>query len=184
MRIVCPTCGATGSLEMFLNDVAGREALKTALALPHPLNKQLLAYVGLFRPHSRSLTWDRVEKLLKELLEPIETGKLVRNHRTHVVTTEIWQAALDELLARRDTLRLPMKTHGLLYEITAGLAEKWAAKKERDKEDALKNRPRRNQSQQSEKEDPNEAWKRTLEKYGRTDLIEKADQNRGTDHEA
>lgn len=184
MRLVCPTCGATGSLEMFLNDVAGREALKAALALPHPLNKQLLAYVGLFRPRSRSLTWDRVEKLLKELLEPIEAGKLVRNHRTHIVTTEIWQAALDELLARRDTLRLPMKTHGLLYEITASQAEKRAAQQEREKEEATKNRPRRNTHQQSDKEDPNEAWKRTLEKYGRTDLIPGQDQTGGNDHEA
>ncbi|MEW8522520.1 MAG: hypothetical protein AB2552_05655 [Candidatus Thiodiazotropha endolucinida] len=169
---------------MFLNDVAGREAIKAAMAMPHPLNKQLMAYIGLFRPRRCSLTWDRVEKLLKELLEPMEAGKLVRNHRTHVVTTEIWQAALEELLARRDTLRLPMKTHGLLFEITAGLADKWAAKQERDKEDALKNRPRRNQPQQSCEEDPNEAWKRTMEKYGRTDLIPKQDQTGGDDHEA
>jgi hypothetical protein len=168
---------------MFLNDVAGREALKTALALPHPLNKQVLAYIGLFRPRSRSLTWDRVDKLLKELLEPIEAGKLVRNHRTHVVTIEIWQAALDELLAKRDTLRLPMKTHGLLYEITAGLAEKSAAKQERNKEEALKNRPRCGPSHQTNEEDPNEAFRRQMQRYGRTDLIPGEVKSRGTDHE-
>ncbi|MCU7934151.1 MAG: hypothetical protein KZQ99_04630 [Candidatus Thiodiazotropha sp. (ex Dulcina madagascariensis)] len=184
MRLVCPTCGAIGSLEMFLNDAAGRKALQTALALPHPLSKQLLVYLGLFRPGKRSLTWDRVEKILGELLEPIEAGKLMRKGRTFVVTTAIWQAALEALLAKRETLRLPLKTHGLLFEIAAGLADKAAAKHERDTEQARRQRPRTVVQNQPDGEDPNEAnqaWKRTLKKYGREDLITETE--RGSDHE-
>lgn len=168
---------------MYLNDAAGRKALQAALALPHPINKPLLTYLGLFRPAKRSLTWDRVEKLLSDLLEPIETGKLMRNGRTFVVTIEVWQAALDTLLAKRETLRLPMKTHGLLFEIAAGLADKCAAKHERETEQARRQRPRTGVQNQPDGEDPNEAWKRTLRQYGRDDLITKTAETRGSDHD-
>ncbi|MCU7877251.1 MAG: hypothetical protein KZQ84_10710 [Candidatus Thiodiazotropha sp. (ex Lucinoma borealis)] len=168
---------------MFLNDAASRKALQVALALPHPLNKQLLAYIGLFRPATRSLTWDRVEKLLSELLEPIKAGKLERKGRTFMVTVEVWQAALDELIAKRDDLRLPMKTHGLLFEITACLADKKAARQERDKEQALKQRPRHDKPNPSDEVDPNEAWKRSMKSYGREDLVIKVEQQRGTDRD-
>ncbi|MCU7842091.1 MAG: hypothetical protein KZQ94_22310 [Candidatus Thiodiazotropha sp. (ex Troendleina suluensis)] len=183
MLIVCPNCSVKGSVELFLNDAASRKALQIALALPSSLDKRLLIYMGLFRPKTRAINWGRVEKLLSELLEPIKAGKLERSGRTFVVTVEVWQAALDALIAKRDDLRLPMKTHGLLFEITAGLADKKAARQERDKEQALKQRPRHDKPNPSDERDPNEAWKRSMKKYGREDLVNEVEQQRGQDRD-
>ncbi|MEW8494270.1 MAG: hypothetical protein AB2604_10730 [Candidatus Thiodiazotropha taylori] len=168
---------------MFLNDAVSRKALKAALALPGPLSKQIIAYIGLFRPGKRSLTWDRVEKLLSELLEPIQSGKLTRKTQTHVVTIEIWQAALVEVIGKREKLNLPLKTHGLLFEIAASLANKQAAAAEVKREEQLRNKPKLGIKPEHEDEDPQAAFERAMEKYGRTDLIIKPETTGGTDHE-
>lgn len=142
MKITCPNCGVSGSLEMFLNDALTRAVLKHALELPAPLSKQILTYIGLFRPAKRALTWDRVEKLLNELLEPIKAGRVERGGRTWSASTSVWQAALEEMLGKREKLRLPLKTHGFLFEVVAGLADKDAAAEERSKEKQLIHKPR------------------------------------------
>ncbi|MBL3601596.1 MAG: hypothetical protein JMN25_17320 [gamma proteobacterium endosymbiont of Lamellibrachia anaximandri] len=180
MRLVCPTCGATGSLEMFLNDAAGRKAIQAALQLPSPLSKQVMAYIGLFRPGKRSLTWDRVEKLLNELLEPIHAQKVNRKGRNWIVTVDIWQAGLDELLSKRDKLTLPMKSHGYLFEIVVGLADKQEAATEQKQEQEKQQRPKPGpQESGPTRIGEMDAWKRNMERLGRKDQIDQVEQSAG-----
>jgi hypothetical protein len=184
MKLVCPACGATGSLEMFLRDVSARAALASALKLPPPLAPLLANYLGLFRPGKRSLTWDRVERLLSELLEPIQAGKLKRNGRDWPVPVTTWQAALEELLAKREKLNLPLKSHGYLFEIVAGMSDKAEASLERDKEEQLRNRPQLGPRQEApERIDPHKAWERDMQRLGRSDLVERVNNTRGEDRD-
>ncbi len=134
MRLVCPGCGFTAGMEAYLLDASAREAVLLALKLPAPLGDRVLRYVGLFRPVGRALTWDRVERLLGELLPPIAEAKVERHGRTWPAPLDYWSMALDEMLGRRDTLVLPLKSHGYLFEIVAGYANKGEAAAERKTE--------------------------------------------------
>lgn len=122
MRLTCPCCGAVASLEALLTDRAAREAVGVALALPAGLGDRLLRYLGLFRPQGRALGWDRVARLLAELNEAVSARQIERNGQVWPAPLEVWQRALDQMLDNRPALVLPLKSHGYLYEIIAGMS--------------------------------------------------------------
>ena len=144
MRLTCPACAATGSIEFFLMDASARSAVMAAFKLPSPLAQQVMVYISLFRPPKRGLTWDRVEKLLNELMEPINSAQLTRNGMTFPAPAEYWKEALDQMLMQRNKLTLPLKSHGYLFEIVANLANKAAGARELKKEQAMSYRHSRN----------------------------------------
>jgi hypothetical protein len=124
---ICPGCGLLGSPELFLGEAAKRAAVKTALAMPSPLAEQVLAYIGLFRPRQRGHSWDRVERLLSELLPLVQSPTVEHEGRALPCTLAHWQAALDELLVnRRPTLELPLTSHRYLLAMVAGEAARAA----------------------------------------------------------
>ena len=134
MQIGCPNCGARMSLEVALNDIEARKALAAALSMPGQLGDRTLRYIGLFRPVQRSLTWPRFHKLLNELLVQIKGRSVTRNSITWPAPLETWEMALDQIMENRDTLRLPLKSHGYLFEIVAGIANQAAGVQERKTE--------------------------------------------------
>lgn len=123
MRLTCPCCGAQNSLEAYLNDVHARNAVAAALNLPN-LGDRILRYVGLFRPRHRGLTWDRVVRLLEDLLADISAAEIERDGRKWPAPLDAWKSAFDDLLDRRDKLDLPLSGHGYLYEIIAAQARR------------------------------------------------------------
>lgn len=129
MRLTCPCCGATNSLDALLNDVAARQAVATALSLPANLGPRLLRYLSLFRPAPRSLTWDRAASRLTELHDVINAGEIRRQGRPWRVTPADWATALDAVL-ERPNLTLPLKSHGYLLEIIAGMGNRAEAQQE------------------------------------------------------
>lgn len=124
MKLTCPACGATNSLESLLAHDAAREVLVQAYAMNGPLGVAMLRYMALFRPAQRVLSWDRVASLAGELLPMIQAEKIERNRKTHWVPRESWVLGFEQILAQRDKLTLPLKSHGYLLEILAGLADK------------------------------------------------------------
>lgn len=124
MQITCPCCFARFSIEAALTDDAARQAVATALKLPAPLGDLILRYMAFFRPSKRALSWDRAAKLLNELLNPIQAGRIERHGRGWAAPLDYWREALEQMLDRRDKLQLPLKSHGYLFEIVAGLASK------------------------------------------------------------
>lgn len=130
MRLTCQNCGAVISLDAALGHDGAREAVQIALQLPAPLGKTLVQYVGLFRPAQRQLSMDRVANLLGELLQMIDTGKVEHKGRTYAAPQTYWQQALEGMLAKRESLTLPLKSHGYLVTIIAGFADKAEAKQE------------------------------------------------------
>lgn len=140
MKLCCPACGAVFSLDVLLANDSARDAVMAALALPAPLGKLLIQYVGLFRPAKRQLAFDRVARLLEELRGPITDAKIERNGRVWPAPQDTWKAALSEMLALRDAqkLRLPLASHGYLFEIIAAQADKAQGAAERAKEARLR----------------------------------------------
>lgn len=124
MQITCPCCFARYAIEAALTDDAARQAVAAALKLPAPLGDLILRYMAFFRPSKRALSWDRAARLLAELLEPIQAGRIERHGRAWSAPLDYWREALEQMLDRRDKLQLPLKSHGYLFEIVAGLSSK------------------------------------------------------------
>lgn len=74
MILTCPSCGATASAAAWENDMAARETLQAMLALPAPVGKAILGYMGLFRPDKRALSWRKAKRIVDELAALIGPG--------------------------------------------------------------------------------------------------------------
>lgn len=68
MNLHCPCCHARFPFEAALEDEAGRELLGLLAQVPGPLVRPLVGYLGLFRAHTRALSWDRALRLAQEAL--------------------------------------------------------------------------------------------------------------------
>lgn len=132
MKVRCPACGSSMSLDALVAHDGAREALALAFRLNGRLGKALLRYLALFRPAQRELSLDRVAKLLGELLPHIEAARVSRGGIDHAAPVDLWIAGLEQMTERQ--LDLPLKSHGYLLEVVAGLAQKAAAGGEKSKE--------------------------------------------------
>ncbi|WP_175992333.1 hypothetical protein [Burkholderia vietnamiensis] len=117
------------SLDILLADDAPREALN-AIVDAHPAGdsfiKPLLRYVGLFAPAKSQMSHTRLAALVNELRPMIRSAQIERNGRTWVCPLEYWRQGFEHMLAQRDQgrLNLPLKSHGYLLEVLAGIADK------------------------------------------------------------
>lgn len=145
--MICPCCHADFPIEAGINDVAARNAVKRAFSLT-PLGDLLLAYVQLFKPEKRVLSMTRLVKILDELLPMIQAGKIEHKGRVWPAPHDYWRMALEEMLAKRDSLTLPIKSHGYLLTIIAATADKATAKVEAEQE--MRKRTGRAQQEQAE----------------------------------
>lgn len=137
MKLCCPACGSVFSLDVLLANDSARAAVMAALELPAPLGKLLIQYIALFRPAQRQLSFERVARLLEELRGPISEARIERNGRIWPAPQETWKQAIAEMLALRDAqkLRLPLASHGYLFEIIASTADRLQASAERKTEE-------------------------------------------------
>ncbi|WGE51161.1 hypothetical protein NYR68_01870 [Actinobacillus equuli subsp. haemolyticus] len=119
MKVKCSACGAVHSLDALVANQAASDALNAALMVNGELGKALIGYLGLFRPAKKSLIFDRVATILHELTPMITAGKIQRDGRDFPAPVESWIYAINQMLASRQTLKLPMKSHGYLLEIIA-----------------------------------------------------------------
>ena len=77
MRISCPNCYAEFALEAALDDEAARELMGVLASLERDVARPLTAYLGLFRPRSRRLSWDRALRLVREVQQlPADSDQL------------------------------------------------------------------------------------------------------------
>lgn len=136
MRLSCPHCGGVTSLELLVQDGCARGFGARALSMPPEIAKRLMLYLSLHAsPKRGALPWDRAEKLLAELAEHILAARVTRHGRTWAAPLPYWAAALDQILDQRETLRLPLKGHGYLYEIVAATAQRAEGRGERQQID-------------------------------------------------
>lgn len=132
MKVSCPGCGAEMTIDVLIGHEGAREAVLIALQLPAPLGKLLIQYLAMFRGGHRQLAWARVSSILGELRGPIAAASIERNGRTWPAPLEYWRAGLEQMVQLRDQgrLKLPLKSHGYLLEVIAGMGDKAAGKAE------------------------------------------------------
>jgi hypothetical protein len=124
------------TLDVLLAHEDSRQALSRLVAIGVPAGAMVLRYVALFRPGKRQMSHGRVVALIEELLPDLEREAITRNGRDWAAPLAAWRTAIETVLAARDkgTLTLPLKSHGYLYEVIAGLADKLEAQAERETE--------------------------------------------------
>ncbi len=130
MRLTCTACGAHGSIEQFTADSDARRFAEIVAALPANVGPVAIRYLGLFRPGKRGLSWDRACKLMVELAGMIERGAVERHGRSIPAAPPLFANAMQQMLDRRETLDLPLTTHGYLITIVAGEAPRAEARAE------------------------------------------------------
>lgn len=140
MQGKCPACNASFSLDVAFAIDTGREAILTALKMPAPLALLIAKYLGMFRAAGRALSFDRMERLMRELQPMFEAQTVTRNGTTRRCPPDLWQQALERVIEQRDIgkLQLPLKTHGYLLEIAFALADQVEAKQEKAQEAQLR----------------------------------------------
>jgi len=146
MKLRCPNCGHAAAMIDFSNEESARQAVYLASNLPKPLGRLIMRYIGLFRPATRSLTWDRTLKIMHQLKTDIDAGRIERHNRIWQAPENLWHKAFTTILEKSDsqTLKLPLKNHGYLYEIISSEQNSLEAHEEQkneNKRQSLRNRP-------------------------------------------
>lgn len=126
MNVTCPSCGAEMDLDVLLAHEDSRQALAVLARLCLPLSKTALQYIRLFKPATRQMSHSRVVKLIEELLPDMQRAAITHNGRDWSADLDTWSSAFERVLQQRDNnkLTLPLKSHGYLYEVIVGLADK------------------------------------------------------------
>ncbi|MGO2703372.1 hypothetical protein ACTXN4_01775 [Pseudomonas helleri] len=125
MRVQCPCCGEQFPLEAgFLDDEGKRLAAQFADIEPR-LGRAILGYLRLFSPAKRGLRTTRAIKLVEELMVAVNAGAVTRDARTtdsKKATPAMWTAGIDQMLAQRERLSLPLDNHHYLRAVVFGIA--------------------------------------------------------------
>lgn len=147
MKLTCPSCGATNSLEAAVSDKAARQVAALFGRLPPEVAAVVPEYLALFRPAKTGLRWSRVATVLEELV-PMVVGGFRTGGRTCKAPAAYWREAIQQV-ANRDLTR-PLANHNYLKRVVAGLTEQHAAEAEVQHHQAMRegHRPRRESSQQ------------------------------------
>ena len=120
MKTRCPCCGAENSLHAIVSNEAANAALRELTRIGDEITRLAVMYVGMFRPAKSSLRFDRVASLLEELRIDMDNGFIERNGQRYEASRGAWCHAFRVVLEKRGTgLKLPLTSHGYLYEVLA-----------------------------------------------------------------
>lgn len=141
----CPACGADFDMATLFASEADQQAFDRMLTTIMPIGRQVLLYIGLFTPPRQRLTAAKKFKLLYQLAPDLERRAITFKGRDWAAPPPAWSLAIDQMLASRAAgrLELPMKGHGYLYAMLAGMADKAEASVEQQREAERRTQPDR-----------------------------------------
>ena len=140
----CPVCGAELDLAVLFSHEHDQRALARLASVSIPLGGRVLQYLALFTPPKQRLTAAKKIKLILQLLPDLEREAISWKGRDWPAPRTAWAMAIDQMLAARDAqrLELPMKGHGYLFAILAGMADRFEGQAEQQREQELRTGPR------------------------------------------
>lgn len=140
MRATCPDCGTQGHVAAFFVDADGRRLAATLAGMVPELGRATIGYLGLFKPAKTALRMARASKLAAEIDALANAGAVCRDERGGMrrpCTPLTWAAGIEQMLAQRGALTLPLDGHGYLRAVVFGLADKADAAVERQTHERL-----------------------------------------------
>lgn len=125
MRLQCPCCGEQFPFEAGFADAEGKQLAALFADLEPRLGRAVLAYLRLFSPAKRSLRTTKAIKLVEELMLLVNAGSVTRDARTNdskPASPALWAAGIEQMLAQRERLSLPLDNHHYLRAVVFGIA--------------------------------------------------------------
>lgn len=141
MRATCPDCGADGHLSAFFAEADGKRFAAQLADLEPALGRAVIGYLGLFKPAKTALRMPKAIKLVDELRRLALAGDVCADERGGVrraTTQGMWAEGIEQMLAQRGTLTLPLANHNYLRKVVFGLADSADAAAERQREQNAK----------------------------------------------
>lgn len=137
MHATCPHCAFQAEIEAFFADDEGKRLAAVVAELPAECGRAVLAYLRLFKPAKTGLRTARAVKLAREVVALVAAGTVCKDERSGVrrpTSPSMWAQGIEQMLAQRDRLTLPLETHGYLRAVVFGLADSADAAAERQRE--------------------------------------------------
>lgn len=133
----CPHCAFQGGVEAFFVDAEGKRLAAVLADVPQECGRAVIGYLGLFKPAKTALRTARAVKLASEVKDLIAAGTVCKDERGGVrrpASPAMWTQGIETMLAQRESLSLPLESHGYLRAVVFGIADKIDAAAERDRE--------------------------------------------------
>lgn len=161
MKLICPSCFATHSIEAWTNEPDARRTIEVITRIPGIVQPRVLPYLGLFRQGERGLSWKRALKLVTELQAAIATGTIQWDGgETRPAPPQLWAETMDAVIARRPGA---LDGHNYLRKAVWGNAAGLAAQDERRRENALLGRTHAEESNEEDRPATEEERRRVAE---------------------
>ena len=136
-QATCPHCAFSAEIEAFFIDDEGKRLAAAVAELPAECGRAVLAYLRLFKPAKTGLRTARAVKLAREVAALIAAGTVCKDERSGLrrqATPAMWAQGMEQMLAQRDRLTLPLDTHGYLRAVVYTVADSADAVAERKAE--------------------------------------------------
>jgi hypothetical protein len=125
MHLQCPCCGEQFPFEAGFADADGKRLAALLAGLEPKLGRAVLNYLRLFSPAMRGLRMTKAIRLVEELLDLVNAGHVQRDARTNdskPAAPRLWAAGIEQMIAGRDRLQLPLENHNYLRAVVYGIA--------------------------------------------------------------
>jgi len=125
MQVQCPCCGEQFPFEAGFADADGKRLAALLAGLDPKLGRALLNYLRLFSPAKRGLRMTKAIRLVEELLDLVNSGQVQRDARTNdskPAAPRLWAAGIEQMIAGRERLQLPLENHNYLRAVVYGIA--------------------------------------------------------------
>jgi len=125
MHLQCPCCGEQFPFEAGFADADGKRLAALLAGVEPKLGRAVLNYLRLFSPARRGLRMTKAIRLVEELLDLVNTGQVQRDARTNdskPAASRLWVAGIEQMIAGRERLQLPLENHNYLRAVVYGIA--------------------------------------------------------------
>lgn len=150
MQVCCPVCDTPFPLAAGFSEADGKRLAALLAEFEPALGRATIGYLALFKPAKTALRIARAAKLVGELQQLVAAGAVCKDERGGVrrpASPATWAAGIEQMLAQRASLSLPLDGHNYLRAVVFGLADKADAVAERQREADLQQGRRRGEPQ-------------------------------------
>lgn len=143
MQLCCPVCGTEFPIEAGWAEADGKRLAALLAGFDPAVGRAAVAYLRLFKPAKTALRAAKALRLVDELGALVATGRVCRDERGGVerpAKPVHWAAGMEQMLAQRDRLSLPLENHNYLRAVVFGLADAADAAAERARESEARSR--------------------------------------------
>lgn len=137
MHVTCPTCSESFPIAAGFLEPDGKRFGVLLAGMDPALGRATVDYLGLFSPARQKLRLSKAVKLVEALDVLTRTGIVSRDERTSAsrpTTVAMWVEGIQQMLAQRARLTLPLQNHHYLRSVVYGIADQADAQAERSAE--------------------------------------------------